>query len=84
MNKPRCEQLNLRLSAGECVDMRDAALDAGLSLSEWARIVLRHASGRHQLSEHMETAAEVGGKLVRVAIAGELAKTGKRSKGGAK
>ncbi len=73
MPPARSEQLNLRLAADEAADMREAAADAGLSLSEWARLVLRHASGRHQLSEHMADAAKAGAAAVHAAIGAELA-----------
>ena len=64
----RTEQLNLRLTDDEVRDMRDAAAEAGLTLSEWARLILRHASGRHEMSEHMERAADAGVKLFSAAL----------------
>lgn len=64
----RPAQLNLRISDDEARDMREAAAEAGLTLSEWARLILRHASGRHEMSEHMERAAEAGVKLFQAAL----------------
>ena len=72
--------LALALDDDEAADMRDAARDGGLSLQEWARLVLRHASGRYELGEQLERAAETGSTLLRAAIGREIARPRKRAK----
>lgn len=64
----RDTQINLRVSADEASDLSEAAADAGMSLSEWARLVLLYAAGR-PIAEHLDRAAEVGRKVFHAALA---------------
>lgn len=49
----RTHNLNIRLTDDEAADMRAAAESAGMTLSDWARHVLRHASGRRELEQQL-------------------------------
>lgn len=60
MTAAKSVNLNVRVAPSEVADLRAAAADAGLSLSEWARLVLRHASGRYELGEQLARAKDVG------------------------
>jgi len=62
----RDTQINLRVSADEASDIAIAAEDAGMTLSEWARIVLLYTAGR-PIAEHLDRASEVGSKLAKPA-----------------
>lgn len=77
----RGSQLNVRLSEAEARDVQEAAAECELSPSEWARLVLTHAAGRHSLSEQLERASDVGAKAFWAAV-GEAG--GKRPRKNAK
>jgi hypothetical protein len=79
----RDTQINLRVSGEESADLADAAADAGMSLSEWARLVLLYAAGR-PISEQLDRAAEVGRKLVSAALSELSAGDVKRAVKGAR
>lgn len=64
----RDTQINLRVSAEEAADLSEAAADAGMSLSEWSRLVLLYTAGR-PIAEHLDRASEVGRKLFHGALA---------------
>ena len=64
-------QINFRAPAEALADYREAAAECGLTVGEWARLILDHASGRVALSEQMERGRRAGSAVVLAAI-GEL------------
>lgn len=58
----RDTQLNVRLDDDEAHAFNEAATAAGLSTSEWARLVLRAAAGRRALTEQLGRAARAGNR----------------------
>lgn len=53
-------QINVRLTLEERDAFAAAAEEAGLSVSEWARLVLRAAAGERALEGHLRRAAKSG------------------------
>lgn len=62
-------QLNLRVPAEALADYREAAAECGLTIGEWARLILDHAAGRVALSEQMERGRRGGAAVVLAGIA---------------
>lgn len=50
----RAQPFSLRVSEASLVAYKKAAEEAGLSVSEWARLVLDAASGASKIAEHIE------------------------------
>lgn len=69
--EPERLQLNIRIGdAEEMRALREAAADAGMTPSEWARIVLRVATGRYELTEQLQRGADAGRAAIRAAVGG--------------
>lgn len=61
----RSEQINLRVTAAEKRELEEAAESAGMPVSEWARVILRHAAGHNiALSEQMGRAEQAAAGAV--------------------
>lgn len=67
---PERLQLNIRIGDEEMQALREAAADAGMTPSEWARIVLRVATGRYELTEQLQRGADAGRAAIRAAVGG--------------
>lgn len=75
----RDTQINLRVSSDEASDLSAAAADAGMSLSEWSRLVLLYTAGR-PIAEQLERASEIGARLVNAELGKTLATLPKKRK----
>lgn len=74
------DQINIRVGPESLADWRQTADECGLTVGEWARIVLDHAAGRVELSQQLERAAEAGNKLFSAALGETLAKLPRKRK----
>jgi hypothetical protein len=52
----RTKQINMAVSPEELTAIKEAAAEAGLDLSAWARLVLRYSAGMGTLGEQVKRA----------------------------